>query len=297
MLLRSTMTIGLLATLTACGGGGSSDSDSSTPPEVPFTSFSDIPADGVTVISGQAVTASYTADSAGNITSISPVSGPNPSDLRLTTQNNQGVAVSISAPGSSVSFDTRLGDTADGDVSEPVVFFETADGEDALLGINEANQGYEYQTYGAWVTGYDTGSGTVGAGSYGAKTNASNIPPVGTTADYSGIGLGIARRADGQPYATISNVNVTTDFNSATISSTGTEAVNLNSGSTGAASELDFAGSGSVVGSGFVAPVSGTGTSGSAQGQFYGPNANEVGGTFATTGSGDVSHIGSFGGN
>jgi hypothetical protein len=52
-----------------------------------------------------------------------------------------------------------------------------------------------------------------------------------------------------------------------------------------------------VSGSTFAASVSGAATSGSATGAFYGPNASEVGGTFRTTGSGGLQHMGAFGGN
>jgi hypothetical protein len=42
--------------------------------------------------------------------------------------------------------------------------------------------------------------------------------------------------------------------------------------------------------------TSGNAMSGSATGQFYGPNANEIGGTFGVKGSGLESMVGGFGG-
>ncbi|WP_170607617.1 transferrin-binding protein-like solute binding protein [Ruegeria arenilitoris] len=288
--LRAMATGLVCTTLAACG-----DSDSSSEPAViPFSGFSNVPENGTVEIDGEAVTARYVADpSTGGVT-IEDQTGPSPSTTLVTTRNGVVVALSSAASGSSVSFDTRNGDTR---VDTPLVTsFVTADGQDLATYVDPERAGYEYQTYGAWVTGAGTGSGTAGAGSYGLKTEASNIP-VGATATYRGVGLGVARLSDGQPYQTVSSVTVTTDFNTATIGSSDTSAVNLNTATTTNAPELDFSGSGSVNGSEFTALVSGAGTAGTAQGQFYGPSANEVGGTFATTGPGDVWHMGAFGGN
>ncbi|NOD62446.1 MULTISPECIES: transferrin-binding protein-like solute binding protein [unclassified Ruegeria] len=46
---------------------------------------------------------------------------------------------------------------------------------------------------------------------------------------------------------------------------------------------------------GVIATTYGPGTNGEAYGVFYGPNAEEVGGTFQASGANGVSHIGSFG--
>ncbi len=277
--------------LTACGGN---ESISLEPTTIPFAGFSRIPDNGTTEIDGQAVTASYVADPAtGNVT-ITNTTGPSQSTTRVTTRNGVPIALAASAPGSSVSFDTRNGDTR---IDAPLTTsYVTADGQDSATFINPGQAGYEYQTYGAWLTGAGTGSGTAGAGSYGLKTKASNVP-VGVNATYNGVGLGVARLSDGQPYQTVSSVSVSTDFNTASINSSNTSATNMNTAATSNAPQLDFSGTGAVSGSGFTASVSGTGTSGTAQGQFYGPSANEVGGTFSTSGPGGVWYMGSFGGN
>ena len=65
-------------------------------------------------------------------------------------------------------------------------------------------------------------------------------------------------------------------------------------GATRTDSNLDFNGGGPVSGTGFSASVSASTTSGTANGQFYGPTAQEVGGTFGLTG-GATTYIGSFG--
>ena len=71
----------------------------------------------------------------------------------------------------------------------------------------------------------------------------------------------------------------------------------MNIGGGGTDSRLDFTGSGPVSGSVFKASVDANFSvpvSGSADGQFYGPSAQEVGGTFGLDGS-DLTYIGSFG--
>jgi hypothetical protein len=162
---------------------------------------------------------------------------------------------------------------------------------------NEA-AGFEYQTYGAWLTGFNTGSGNVGVGSFGAKT-ASSAMPTGTTATYNGASTGFINYADGVPGRTTSKVTVSTDFSTATISSSSSLVTFVDAiGGTDQDHRLDFTGTGPVSGSGFTATVDSdfpAPVSGSVDGQFYGPSAQEVGGTFGLTGSG-VDYIGSFGG-
>lgn len=276
-----------VSSVAGCGGG---DGGGTTA----FTSFSAIPDNGVTQIEGQAVTASYTANLTTGDVQVGSVAGPNASTAIVTTRNGEAVRVEISAPGSNFVYDDSRGDIAIADLG--VIGLETADGRSQAVILDNEALGFEYQTFGTWVTGYGTGSGTVGAGSYGARTNSGDLP-IGQSASYQGIAVGVARRSDGQPYVTASEVNVSTNFSTAGISSTGTQAVNLNTGAMVSASELDFAGSGPVNGSGFRANVSGTGTSGRADGIFYGPNASEVGGTYQLTGPGGVVHAGAFGGN
>lgn len=284
--LRLLSQTSILLALGACSG-------SSTPAALPFTGFSDLPAFGTTQLQGQSVSASYTTDlSTGNVTVSNP-SGPSASTASLTTENGNVVALSASAPGTTVNFDSRRGDTLI--AQSGVIGAETSNQQDVAVFADPNAQGYEYQTYGAWITGYGTGSGKVGAGSFGSRTAAANVPS-GTSATYNGASVGVARRADGQPYITSSNVSVSTDFSTVNVSSAGTQAVNANTGAISSAPELDFSGTGSVSGTTFTANVSGSGTNGRADGLFYGPQANEVGGTFQTTGSGGITHAGSFGG-
>jgi hypothetical protein len=287
----------LLTVLSACGvgsGDGAGGIGGGGGGGTTFTGFSQLPNNGVTQLQGRAISSSYTTDSSFNPISIAPISGPSDAYANVTTENGVLVALSANAPTSSVTFDTRNGDTI---VAEsPLIGAATANGQDLAVFADPDAAGYEYQTFGAWLTGYETGSGTLGAGSYGLRTDPASMPS-GTSATYNGNGIGVARLADGEPYATVSNVSVTTDFSTATITSSNTQAVNINTTTTSSASELDYSGTGTVSGSGFTASISGPATSGSAEGIFYGPTANEVGGTYQASGDGGVIQAGSFGGN
>lgn len=286
MFVRSAVSSLLFLTVAACSGGSGGGSSSSG---TSFSGFSELPEDGVTVIEGQAVTADYTADLSSGDVEVEGSPSTNSSSAKVTTANGSASALGLTTQGQTVTLD-QVSDQGD------IIGFTNDDETSAAFFANPDESGFEHQTFGTWLTGYGTGSGTVGAGSYGTKTKASSIP-ANATASYSGVGLGVARLADGQPHLTASKVDVSTDFDTVTISSEDTLAVSVNTGASTDASELDFTGTGDVSGSGFSVSVSGSGTSGSAQGQFYGASAEEVGGTFETSGSGGISHIGAFGGN
>ena len=273
--------------LAGCGGGGN---DGIT--VVDFTRLSNIPSNGVTKFGGTSRSASYAADGAGKVTSVSSISGPNAATADLKTKNGEPIAISINAPGASVSFDSENGDTFDSDGTTTAVF--SANEQDALVIVDNQKGAFEYQTFGAWLTGRGTGSGNIGVGSFGARTTSGAIPSGNAT--YDGISAGVLRDSDGTPFLTTSDVTVTTDFSTAEITSASTTVVNLNTAAASQMPGIDFTGSGPVKGSGFNASVDNPdmSMSGDANGLFYGPGAQEVGGTFGLDGS-DKTYVGSFG--
>ncbi|MEM9975538.1 MAG: transferrin-binding protein-like solute binding protein [Pseudomonadota bacterium] len=283
-LVRLLVAAGAATALSACGGGGGGGL-----PTVQFTSNSEVPQNGVLVANGRAVTASYTVNQSTGEVTLGSVGGPNSATFTSTIRNDLAEDVVITAPGEDIDINLS---TAAGQFFGDGFFIVSADGNSVLtLGGGSL----EYQLYGTWLTGFGTGSGTAGAGSFGAETQASSIPP--GTASYSGAGTGFYRDASGQGFYTDFDVSATTDFASISISSSNTSAqdVLLQSGAF-AATDLDFSGSGSVSGNSFSAGIASTDLSGTANGSFYGPSAEEFGGTFSATGlSGEV-HIGSFGG-
>jgi hypothetical protein len=280
-----------MACLAGCGGGSGSGDGNTV---VDFTKLSDIPDNGITNFGGTSRSASYTADGAGNVTSISSVSGPDAATAVLKTKNGEAVAIRINAPGANVSFDSENGDTfvSDGTTTSA----SSENDENALIIVDSQTSVFQYQSFGTWLTGNGTGEGKVGVGSFGARTNPGAMPS--GTATYAGVSTGFLRASDGTSFLTTSDVTVTTDFSTVTINSDVTTGVNVNTAAASPKPGIDFSGSGSVSGSGFKASVDSDANlnmSGNANGQFYGPNAQEVGGTFGLDGSGNT-YIGSFGG-
>lgn len=277
-----------LTGLTACGGGETS--------LTPFSSFSTLPENGQTSIQGKAITASYTADLGTGAVTLGTVSGPNNATGVITTTNGLTTGLSISAPGSSISIDENDGDEA---IDAGLIIAAGNDsGSKTLVIADNEELGYEYQSFGVWVNGYNTGSGTVGVATFGASTSESTVASLsGDGAIYNGISTGLLVDVDDQPYLTVSDITVRTDFNEATITSSNTVGANLNNASDlPAPSDFDFEGTGTVSGDGFTAEISGNIVDGTADGIFYGPNAEEVGGTFSSS-SGGTTYAGSFGAN
>lgn len=246
---------------------------------------------------GQAVTATHSGISAGNV-AISAFAESGQATVRVTNREGDVIAFDLGVPGTRVSIDTRNGEVID--ASDPrgmLIGAGSRDGEKFALIANSIGQGWEHQSFGVWTTGIVSGSGVTGAASFGSRTARENMPGAGTAATYNGSGLGVAKLSDGKLYNTLSDVTVeTTDFTTVSISSANTRKFDLETAVWSSESGLDYTGTGSVSGNGFVANISGTDTSGTANGKFYGPRAEEVGGTFRATGSGGVVHAGAFGG-
>ena len=273
--VRSAMAFALLG-LAGCGGGGGGGGDDgvSTPPPI-----TNLPDNATTTLNGQSISAAYDPDSITSVTA-------GEASTTLTTRDGQVVAVSLTAPDTNIAFAVSNGDIIRQNASAVVATSGTGDAE---LGLSN---GYQHQTFGVWIEGDPTTSGVVGAGSFGRKTTS----PLSGTASYTGTSAGYLQQGTNR-YVTSSTIEVTTpDFKEVTINSTNTRAVSVTAGELPNAGDYNFTGTGIVSGSGFKADVNGTVAtiSGSANGQFYGPTAEEVGGTFALQGS-DGQYLGAFG--
>lgn len=137
---------------------------------------------------------------------------------------------------------------------------------------------------------------STGTTSFGRRTGSSKMPDTGR-ASYVGGSKG-ALVIDGTlPVRTRSRMQIDVDFRSESIQISST---NTRSGETRL--PLDFAGSGRISGAAFSGTVSGGqvlgNIDGETTGRFYGPNAEEVGGTFSLNGrfgGATRNYVGSFG--
>lgn len=297
MQARSITAISMFVILAACSGGGGGGGSTDTPGT--FTSFSELPADGRTELDGQAITVSTTVNLAGDI-SIGTPSNTTPGSVILTTAGGDIVGIVIDARGNNPTSQLDIGgDPTDTiSTSSDITTFTAGAGDQLAVVVEPTAAGYEYQTYGLWANAPSSFNTTLGTGSYGASTPTTGVPASGTIASYSGASVGVAE-VGGDTYITASSVQVTTDFNTATVNSSATEGSLLTvpvavTPANTPLPQLDFNGAGPVSGNGFSANVVGLGVTGDVDGQFYGPAAEEVGGTFSASGTG-IDYFGSFG--
>lgn len=218
----------------------------------------------------------------------------NPYNARLTNAAHQDVARDI---------------VRDGDYLRATRWNNNDSEEDIARIADPRAFGFEYQTYGAWATGmgHFPDHRMVGVGSFGEATelvdgklpaNGEATYKGGATGVYSGELGDIATTAALLAVAQFDDDTPTVDFRTS-----GTTGVGL--GDTKGSfnlSHLDLEGKMTVTGARFDTTAEGDyikttnkQMSGAASGSFYGPDAEEIGGTFAVT-NGGSHYIGAFGG-
>ena len=201
----------------------------------------------------------------------------------------QITGLTISGAQSSVVFDgTSTSETlVRNGVPVATVVYNASGSNQALFG-DPYVLGFNYQTFGVWGTGLVTGqSGKFGAISVGAKTNASAVPTTGSVT-YRGYAGGIYTDGATYRYAADATFDVNFGSRSVTFSTRNQTLTGVLTGVTSATGILQMSGvmtygagstkfSGNLAANGLTSllPLSGTGS-----GTFYGPTANELGGTF-----------------
>ena len=254
-----------------------------------FTSFEDTLEDGSYEVVGRVRTVNGGSSGSGSAT--------------LTFEREGGRIVAIGVQGTDADFDidTRGGDSLEFLVNNEFLLGETADGTVFLVAVEplETPPGFTYQTYGHWVS-EDGGGVRYGAGSFGADTPTADMPDrilSGPNAIYRGVGGGWVITTGGALDA-VTRVELITDFDQVAFRTFDTQTINPATNSFEPNADLDLTGSGDVSGNGFlitVATVVDDGR-GPAMGQFYGPNAEEVGGTFELANdTTDEIYLGAFG--
>ncbi len=290
--------------LTACGGGGGSSSTLA-----PFVKFSSIAVPGSVRINGSSQEATYTFNTGTQrVTSVSgatPFTSGATYDATYNSSSNLTKVVFNSAVGTNVTIDTSLGGVFGILAAFPnIAFGVTANDQNYALIAREAAFGWDYQSFGVWTTGGGTGSGTVGAATVGAETAGSAIP-VSSTGSYVGVSGGRYVDSSGVPFFTASDMTATANFGTRSIafstsntvtstdltSATANSNLNMSGTLSYSAGVNQFTGSVTSVGGG----PSNAAMSGTATGKFYGPTAQEIGGTFGLS-NGSTAYLGGFGG-
>jgi hypothetical protein len=285
--------ISTAALLTGCGGGGSSSVKTG------YTSFSSSPSNTKVEVVGRSVEASYTSGAAPTypVTGVTGL-GTDTSMMTSLTYGSAGqlTRLSIATDNGTLTWDSSV-DTFISDPGVSQVF--SVDANNYAFIANAVELGFNYQTFGIWVTGLVTTSGRVGATSVGMRTNGASVPTSGA-ASFTGGAVGSYIDASGERFIVTADSLINADFSTRSLvfTTSNSEAISLISAIDTNRPDLDLSGTlayaaGSNSFSGSVSTVSAL--TGSASGNFYGPTAQEAGGVFAVTGSGTEGYRGSFG--
>ena len=158
--------------------------------------------------------------------------------------------------------------------------------------INPFTLGWRYQTFGIWAS---SRLDKIGGYSIGAPTSGSGVPTAGS-ALYRGQTLGLYNDASGDGRVTASNLMAQANYASRTIAVSSSGTVYTSDSTPN--NDLNFSGAMSYSAAANDLTGSFTTTSGlngTMKGQFYGPAAEELGGTFSTNNAGLQVYLGAFG--
>jgi len=292
-----------------CGGGGGGGGGGTSPTLSAFTSFSNIKPGDRVVLSGDSQEVDYTATISGNSSKVDSLNNFKAHDSGaevIVGYNSSGYLNYVkltTAEGTNLEFTEQNGSKVFefGEILE----VSNASGTDYIITIDPSELPsefqFDYQSFGIWTTGGGTGSGKTGVYSVGNPTAVSNMPLSGT-ANYAGLSFGRYVDGTGKSFFSEGTVSVNADFSAQTVGfATNYGATSLMNEisevfSSGAFLSMNGTLSISSGTSTFSGPVTtSSGLSGTASGRFYGPSANEVGGTFNLTGNSIETHSGGFG--
>lgn len=302
--------------LSACGGGGGGTVPSPAPTPLAttaFTKWSDVQpgvnykADGL----GQEITGTA---SGGQFVAIAPSGVTDGYSAILTfdsTPELTRLALTTPAPTLVVLDKADVGTTFSDLTLAPGAypqFVGAWNSTGVAIMANPIDLNWDYQSFGVWETGLGTSSRTFGAMSVGAPTIGTAIPTTGTAVSFTGYAAGSYVSAAGTGATVLADVTVGVNFVTRTLTFstqnsrtsenwadlvsypfTPNDGLNLTGTLTYAAGTNRFTGSTDSV-------TSVSGLTGNSTGQFYGPNAEELGGVFLLSVPGSVeTYAGAYG--
>ena len=273
------------------GGGGKPHVDAGDLNLHAFSKWSETPSDGVVVINGTAQNGTYTGAAVTD-------EGIHDAQVTVVYEKDAIVKIILKTHDTNATWDTRNGDTIDASGAVINIHDATKNNVALLANAKDPDHAWEYQTFGAWMTGRTANQGTFGSNSVGAETAGSAIPRLGT-ATFNGSAGGIYIDPAGTNYTASSDVTVVADFanRNLDLSTSGTTITNIGTGAAAAAANLDMTGTLSYdLGKNkFTGNVAATGLNGTSTGHFYGPTAEELGGVFNLAGAGVEAYSGGYG--
>lgn len=298
--LKYTLAASTLVLISACGGGGGGGGTSAT--LAPFTSWASLQPNTTVNLDGLTQTGTYSYDLTNRLVTARTISASTTGSTYSTSFDSslRATASTISpAGGNSVSW-SRANDTygvliINNDIDALI----SADGSKYAFAADPYDFGWDYQSFGVWVTGAGTGSGTYGSMSAGAVTPGASIPTSGLSSYFGSTG-GRYIDSAGRDYFTSSSMRADVNFTNRTVSfaTTGTQQTrdllnvsnNSNLNMTGS---LTYSSASNAI-TGNVSTVGGL--AGTVNARFYGPLGQEIGGTFSAESGGIEGYAGAFGG-
>ena len=296
-----------LPVLGACGGGGDD-----VVPTVMFTSFSSVQTGQTVTANGMSQTENVTQNASGVVTA-KLVNQPdsNTSSANLTYGTSLPLKLTgleIRTPQSNVSWRNGMGTQTVSCGTKTCSL--TGDGATGVMINALRSLAWNYQTFSYWLHNTGRPANVAGALSVGNPTPVSAMPVAGSAVTYAGVSGGLYVDGSGllQEHAAVMAAVVDAGAGTIDFSTTGTTIRPWNS--TGGFSspptppQLNISGLLNIVaganrftGPVTMGPVATPTMRGSVTGVFYGPGAEEIGGTFALTStSGQIESItGSFG--
>lgn len=160
---------------------------------------------------------------------------------KYTSQGRLEYAKITSATGEVVNFSRAAGDDfEDYDVIDAAI---SSDGTRQAIAASPTYASWDYQSFGVWMTGVGTSTGTYGAISIGAPTAGASIP-TSSTANFSGYSMGLHIDGSGNSSFIVASMTANANFanRSVVFQTTNTNAVSLANGTTTAKSSLDLNG-------------------------------------------------------
>jgi hypothetical protein len=244
----------------------------------------------------------YNTDASGNVTVIGAATNPSEGTgtMRLSYDGSRALnGINITTPSSGVMF-SQGSSGHSVSCSSGTCFAENPTASAVIADPYAPSLNWNYQTFGVWGAVTGPTNSVFGALSAGSPTPGSAVPTSGN-AVFNGLTAGFYVDASGTSFATASTMTANVSFSSRSIgfSTSDMTLVNANTGATSTSSGLAI--SGTLNYASGVNSFSGTvstqnpALSGSASGRFYGPAAEEMGGTYQLQGSGVQRMIGGFG--
>lgn len=286
--LRLTAALCAVVAASACSHGNGS---SGTPPMdrtvIPFTSFQNVAPGTTTGMQGTSQTSSGAqAIIVGTPTATSvDLPFPNAGGIELGYDESRTLrTVKLTSPESTVSIDRNAAGSSiacGGGIC-------TASSPTATATVMDAFAlGWNYQTFGVWNVLGSANSWQVGAVIAGNHTPPGALPPTGN-ATFTGFARGFYVDVAGNRFSTAANMTANVDWTARTVgfSTANTTLTNLNTQTQSANAGLNLNGN-----LPFAAPANSTSFSGTlttangdltgaTTGFFFGPNGEEVGGTY-----------------